>query len=86
MKQEEEEAAAAAMLNPDKAPEVKIYAKGICCFVFLQQVKIFVKNLHKVKIYLFYFLFKKWKCCVVHRLIVVMNIDKNEKRMSFDKK
>ena len=49
MKQEEEEAAAAAMLNPDKAPEVKIYAKGICCFVFLQQLKIFVKNLHKVK-------------------------------------
>ena len=28
MKQEEEEAAAAAMLNPDKAPEVKIYTKG----------------------------------------------------------
>ena len=50
MKLEEEEAAAAAMLNPDKAPEVKIYAKGICCFVFLQQVKIFVKNLHKVKV------------------------------------
>ena len=34
MKQEEEEAAAAAMLNPDEAPEVKIYTKGRQFFLF----------------------------------------------------
>ena len=37
MKQEEEEAAAAAMLNPDKAPEVKIYAKGIVVSFFFNK-------------------------------------------------
>ena len=78
MKQEEEEAAAAAMLNPDKAPEVKIYKewKYFFCFFFnkwkslwkiytkwkyffsLQKVKIFVKNLHKVK-FIYFISFSK---------------------------
>ena len=106
MKQEEEEAAAAAMLNPDKAPEVKMFTKWKQYFLFFssKSENLCEKNLHKgkifvfssisenlcekstqSKIYLFDFLFKKWKWCVVDKLKVVTDIDKKWKWSSTKK-